>query len=286
VPVVTTVHDVLWLTKPRWLRPSGLTGPIIALACRRYVSDALRRSARIIAPSEATRRSIEEVAPEAAERLRVIPNGVDEAFGPLDPTDQQGVRRVRDTCARLLGGAWRFVLDVGRAAAYRNHAGLVRAFASAFRSDSTVHLVLVQAIGEQATSSTKLAARLGIEGRVHVASGVASRDLVALYQGAICLCHPSLHESFGTVVAEAMACGCPVITSGRAASGEVAEGVAQLVNPEHEDEIAAAMKRVAYEPGVADRMRARGLDRAERISARATAAATWQVYRELLGTAS
>ncbi|MCU0692171.1 MAG: glycosyltransferase family 4 protein [Polyangiaceae bacterium] len=286
VPVVTTVHDLVWLTHASWLRRPGLRGRVTSAMCRRYVGEALRHSARIIVPSEATRREIDEVAPFASDRVCVIHHGVGAIFQPLDQDDGGAVDRVRAACRRLLPGASRFVLDVGRAAAYRNHTGLIRAFTAAFKSDYDVHLAFVQAMGAQTRDMMRLASRLGMDGRVHVLSGVSSRDLIALYQGAICLCHPTLHEAYATVVAEAMACGCPVITSGRAAAGEVAEGVAQLVNPEHEDEIAAAMRRVAYESGVSARMRAKGLARAKLLEAQRMAEATWRVYRAALGTTS
>jgi len=285
-PIITTIHDVLWITDPQMLRPPGLRGRVTTLLCRRYLHDALRRSARLIVPSEATRRAIDDVAPFVSDRVRLIHHGVAPGFVPLDRNDHDAAARARQIVSRLLSGAPRFVMDVGRSAPYRNHLGLVRAFASAFKSDPSIHLVFVQAMGDQTRLIMRLAARLGIDGRVHLLSGVSSRDLVALYQTAICVCHPSLHEAYGTVVAEAMACGCPVITSGRAAAGEVAEGVAQFVNPEHEDEIAAALRRVAYEPGVADRLRARGLQRAETLSSHRMAQETWKVYEEVLEVAA
>jgi glycosyltransferase involved in cell wall biosynthesis len=282
VPVVTTVHDLVWLTNPSWLSVRGVSGRLSATLCRRYVADALRRSAHIIVPSLATKREIEEAAPFASDRVTVIHHGVGEVFKPLDREDDAAVARVHRIVSRLLGGAPRFVLDVGRAAVYRNHEGLIKAFAAAFKSDPDVHLAFVQAMCKQSKPIMRLAARLGLDGRVHLLSGVASRDLVALYQGAICLCHPTLHEAYGTVVAEAMACGCPVVTSGRAAAGEIAEGVAQLINPEHEDEIAAAMRRIAYERGVAKRMRTRGLARAATLSSRRMAEATFAIYEKVL----
>ncbi len=285
-PIVTTIHDLLWITDPQMLRPPGIRGRIATVLCRRYLQDALRRSSRIIVPSDATRRAIDEVAPFVTERVRLIHHGVGTGFAPLDTKDGKSVARAKQIVSRLLSGAPRFVLDVGRSAPYRNHTGLVRAFASAFKSDPMIHLAFVQAMGEQTRTIMRLASRLGIDGRVHLLSGVSTRDLVALYQSAICVCHPTLHEAYGTVVAEAMACGCPVITSGRAAAGEIAEGVAQFINPEHEDEIAAALRRVAYEPGVADRLRARGLQRAEMLSARRMARDTWKVYQEVLEEAA
>jgi glycosyltransferase involved in cell wall biosynthesis len=282
VPVVTTVHDLVWLTNPTWLRRRGPRGLLTANFCRRYLADALRQSAHIIVPSEATKREIDEIAPFASDRVTVIRHGVGEVFKPLDRENDAAIARVHRIVTRLLSGAPRFVLDVGRAAVYRNHEGLIKAFAAAFKSDPDVHLAFVQAMCKQSKSIMRLASRMGLEGRVHLLSGVSSRDLVALYQGAICICHPTLHEAYGTVVAEAMACGCPVITSGRAAAGEIAEGVAQLVNPEHEDEIAAAMRRIAYERGVAKRMRTRGLARAATLSSRKMAEATFAVYAQVL----
>lgn len=285
-PIVTTVHDVLWITDPQMIRPPGLRGRVASFLCRRYVTDALRRSARIIVPSEATRRTLDEAAPFVSDRVRLVPHGVGEGFLALAQADRKALARARQTCARLLSGAPRFVMDVGRSAPYRNNEGLVRAFAAAFKSDPAVHLAFVQPIGDQTRDIMKLATRIGIDGRVHVLSGVSSRDLVSLYQCAICVCHPSLHEAFGTIVAEAMACGCPVITSARAASGEVAEGAAQFVNPEHDDEIAAALRRVAYDDAVAAGLRSRGLQRAESLNAGRMARETWTVYEEVLEAAT
>lgn len=282
VPVVVTVHDVLWLTQPELIRAPGLRGRVTAALCKRAQAMALRHAQRIIVPSEATRRAVESVAPLAACRLRLIPHGFRSDFEPLDQADHQAVMRVQQACARLLGTTGRFVLEVGRAARFRNHEGLVRAFAMAFGRDANMNLVLVQPSLGASDAILKLAAKLGLHRRVHVLTSISTRDLVALYQGAVCLCHPSLHESFGTAVAEAMACGCPVITSTRAAAGELVQGVAHLINPEHDDDIAAAMRRLAYEPGVAERLRARGIERSKTLSAERMARATCAVYQEVL----
>jgi glycosyltransferase involved in cell wall biosynthesis len=242
----------------------------------------LALSARIIVPSEATFRAIEERAPEVQERLRLVRHGVEDDFAPCEAGDRVAEDNVRKTIARLVGADTRYVLEVGRSALFRNQGGLVRAFASAFASERSIHLVFVQPTGETGIELMRVARRAGVEDRTHVLTGVPLSDLANMYRGAICLCHPTLHEGFATVVAEAMRCACPVITSGRAGVGEIGEGATQLINPENEDDIAAAMRRVAMEPGVAARLRTRGLQRARDLSARRMADETWQVYREVL----
>jgi glycosyltransferase involved in cell wall biosynthesis len=236
-------------------------------------------------PSLATKREIERVAPFASERVVHIPNGVSEQFVPLDQMNERDAMLSGQYVSRLLSGAPKFVMDVGRAAPYRNNEGLVRGFAMAFRGDEDVHLVFVQPVSSNAGRLMRLADKVGIADRLHILSGVSSKHLVSLYQHASCICHPTLHEAYGAAVTEAMACGCPVITSGRAAAGELVEGVAQFVNPEHDDEIAAALRRVLFEPGVAQRMRARGLARASSLGVDKTVRRIWQVYREVLAEA-
>ena len=275
--VITTVHDGYWISDPDWLRPRGIGDKLRAVACRRYVSEALLRSERIIVPSESTRQSIQEHMPSIADRLRLIPHGIEEEFHPVDnPHEVDGILE------RLLGARVRYVLEVGRAAAYRNLGGLIRAFARAFASERDIQLVIVQPTGETGRELMQVARRTGVDGRLKILSGIPTPDLIGLYRGALCLCHPTLHEGFAVAVAEAMRCGCPVITSGRAGVGELAEGAAQLVNPENEEDIAAAMRRVGLQPEVPERMRRRGWERTKDMTARRMAQATWEVYSEVL----
>ena len=58
--------------------------------------------------------------------------------------------------------------------------------------------------------------------------GVSDDELAALYRGARCLVYASLYEGFGIPVAEALACGCPVVTSRDSAMAELAGGDAVL----------------------------------------------------------
>lgn len=86
--------------------------------------------------------------------------------------------------------------------------------------------------------------------------------LAFLYRRATAFVFPSLHESFGMPILEAMACGCPVITSNRTACPEVAGNGALLVNPRSIDQIEAAMRCILTSKPVRENLRTKGIERA------------------------
>ena len=101
---------------------------------------------------------------------------------------------------------------------------------------------------------------------------VSDAELADLYRRAACFLDPSLYEGFGYGVLEAMASGAPVVAAGTTSIPEVAGDAALLCDPRDVDALAAAVTRVLDEPGLADRMRAAGLERASRFSWEATGA--------------
>jgi len=105
-------------------------------------------------------------------------------------------------------------------------------------------------------------------------------DLVPLYQKAMGFVFPSLHEGFGMPILEAMACGCPVITSNVSACPEVAGDAALLVNPRSVDEIANAMRRLVEEPALRQSLREKGIARAAQFTWEKSAKEHLQVFEE------
>jgi glycosyltransferase involved in cell wall biosynthesis len=91
-------------------------------------------------------------------------------------------------------------------------------------------------------------------------------DMPAVYSAAGALLFPSYYESFGIPLVEAMACGCPVITSTAPACPEVVGGAGLLVDPDDVDGLAVAMRRLLVERGLSEDLRARGLARARDFS--------------------
>lgn len=275
MPAITTVHDVMWLTHPNWCNPAPW-GRIERHFYGHGIRRALARSALVATVSEASRTAIRAIAPTA--RVAVTRSGVAEDFRPIPP-DPAALAGLGVPPGR------RYVLVVGQGAPYKNHEGALRAFALAFADDAAIDLVLVRRRGDTGPALERLADRLGLAGRVHFLETVARAELVQLYSGAAMLLHPSFIEGFGNPVAEAMACGCPVVTSNCSAMPEVAGGAALLAHPHDPGAIAAALRRVADDPALAADLRARGLARAAELDWRAFAAANLALYRRVLAGA-
>lgn len=132
-----------------------------------------------------------------------------------------------------------------------------------------------------ARESEELIARLGIGGDIVDLGKTPFSDLPLLYAGATALVHPSLWESFGLVLLEAMRCGTPLITSNLSAMPEIAAGAALLVNPYRVEEIAGAMDRVASDSYLRQKLSRAGLERSKEFSWERTARASVAVYREI-----
>lgn len=274
MPSITTIHDTMWLTHPKWCNPA-LWGRIEQHFYGHGIRRALTRSAVIATVSEASRTEIVRIRPESAARVAVTRSGVADDFHPVS-TDPE-------TLARLgLAPERRYVLIVGQGAPYKNHEGALRAFAQACGSSPDIDLVLVQRRGGQRQEFAELVRALGLDGRVCVLEPIDRAALVQLYSAAAALLHPSFIEGFGNPVAEAMACGCPVITSNCSAMPEVAGGAALLVDPYDTTSIAAALRRVTQDPALAAELRQLGLARAAELDWRAFAAANLALYRKVL----
>jgi glycosyltransferase involved in cell wall biosynthesis len=102
---------------------------------------------------------------------------------------------------------------------------------------------------------------------------------VCFYRAADVFVYPSFNETFGLPILEAMACGCPVVTSDTSAMPETAGGAAVLADPTEPASIAQGIFD-ALGSG-RDHLREQGLKRAGEFTWAATAAATLDVYREV-----
>jgi glycosyltransferase involved in cell wall biosynthesis len=162
---------------------------------------------------------------------------------------------------------------------YKNCDGLLDAFARADLDDH--RLVVVGPLRDEAYVA-KLRAQaeyLGIADRVDWVGGVPLEETVHFYRAASVFAYPSHNETFGLPILEAMASGCPVVTSDRSAMPETAGGAAVLANPEDPQSIATALVEACGPDAVL--LRKLGLERAQDFTWAVTAERTLEVYRQV-----
>jgi glycosyltransferase involved in cell wall biosynthesis len=133
-----------------------------------------------------------------------------------------------------------FLLFVGTLEPRKN---LVRLLEALHRLPDAPPLVLAGRRGWLYDDAFAAVERLDLQERVHWLDFVADADLPALYNLAEAFVYPSLYEGFGLPVAEALACGTPVVTSRLASLPEVASDAAVLVDPLESTSIAAGIRQ-------------------------------------------
>ncbi|HEY6836886.1 MAG TPA: glycosyltransferase family 1 protein [Gaiellaceae bacterium] len=254
-PSVVTVHDLSFERDPGLMRPRD------RLVFRTAVPRSARRASRVIVVSERTKRDLIELAGVPAERIRVVPNGVGEPFGPEGPH----------------ANGQPYALVVGSLEPRKDPLTAVEGFA--LLGSDELRLVFAGPDRGDGEAARAAAARRGLEQRVDFKGHVSGDELAALYRGAACLVFPSRDEGFGLPLLEAMASGVPVVATRAGALPEIAGDAAILVEPGDPVALAGGIERA-----LADRERlvAAGFDRAKQFSWAETAEKTLAVYRELL----
>jgi len=174
-----------------------------------------------------------------------------------------------------------FFLFVSSLWPYKNCEGMLRAWVIARPEIGDRQLVIVGDSEDQGyvASLHALTDELGIANDVLFVGRVPHDETVFFYRAADALVYPSFDETFGLPILEAMACGCPVVTSDASSMPEIAGGAAILSDPYDPASIAHAMIEAVRVDG--DRLRAAGFRRAKDFTWGATAQATLDVYREV-----
>lgn len=225
-PLVVTVHDLVFLRQPEHLTPRGVSFH------RRGLDVARTEAAAVIVPTAWSKQDLLAEGFEG-DRVHVALHGVE-----VGPPPAPGV--TIDVLARL-GVRAPFILFAATIEPRKGVADLLAAHATLLRTHPEVTLVLA---GPQGWGEVHDLDRPGVVATGHVADG----DLDVLYRSAIALAHPARYEGFGLQVAEAMARGCPVVTTDAASLPEVAGGAADLVAVGDVDALAAALLRLIEDP--------------------------------------
>ncbi len=271
LPVVTTIHHPITVDRridlaaaPTWRKRLSLRRWYGFLRMQVKVARAARL---VLTPSASSRRDIVADFGVAADRVRVIPLGVDDGFRP-------------PTTPRVPG---RIVAMASADAPMKGIATLLEAFAKLRTERDDLHLLLVSK-PQPGGQTHQIVDRLAIAEHVRFVHGVSEAELVEIMGSAEVACVPSLYEGFSLPTAELMACGTPLVVSDAGAIPEVVgpDGLcADLVTPGDVGALTRALGALLDDPERRERYGAAGRARVEELfSWRAAAAATAAAYEE------
>jgi len=268
--VVVTLHDLIWTghrvlvyenRRRRWFK-RGVAAPLI--------SRALARADRVISIAEGTRRDALVQFDLPPEKFAAIHHGVDPVF-------------YSSPCSNSLPCVCKgrpFIFTMSNILPYKNTVRLLEAFVS-LASDYPQLCLFIAGRGDGHPALVRLIRRYGVVDRVLFSDQLTFLEVRSCFEQALFFAFPSLMEGFGLPVLEAMASGCPVLTSNTLSLVKVAGNDAELVDPLEVKSIAAGMRRLLGSSERRRQLSVQGGQRAARFTWEACARQTLEVYREL-----
>ncbi len=223
---------------------------------RNIVPASMRRADTVIVLTEASRAEIMNRCGIPEAKIRVIRQCLHDIFQPGSALDPGVIPRV-------LGSDDPYIFYLSALYPYKNHARLIEAFSRVHESFPRYKLLIAGSDTSVLNRSdlAAVAARFGIASKVILPGRIAQADVGPLYRGAAVTAMPSFDETFGLPVLEAMAFGCPVMTSNISAMAEVAGDAGVLVDPFSVDSMTAALNSILGSEEFRRDLSARGLAR-------------------------
>jgi glycosyltransferase involved in cell wall biosynthesis len=253
---IVTVHDLSYVRVPECF-PAPLLNYL-----NHAVPPSVARADLILADAASTQRDLADAYRVPLDKIKVLYSGVDARFRP-DVSDESRVR------VRAITRGRPYLLSVSTIQPRKNYTRLIQAFAKIVNYQLSIvnlQLVIAGSRGWMFDEVFQTVERLGLNDRVLFPDYVPDDDLPALYAGAMLFVYPSLYEGFGLPVAEAMACGAPVVSSNASSLPEVAGDAALYFDPRNVDAITDALRRALTDDALRADLRLRGLAQAKRFS--------------------
>lgn len=272
---ILTVHDLAFLLYPE------CADARLRAYLERTVPRSVQRADYVVADSENTRNDVICLLGMPADRVTVVPGGVDPSFKPV--TDPARIAAFRQTIG--LDETTPYILFVGVIEPRKNLVGLIEAFDLLKSRRQLPHkLVVVGRRGWLSDGTMQRADRSPYRNDIVFPGFIPEGELATLYSAAESFAFPSHYEGFGLPVLEAMACGTPVVASRASSLPEVVGDAGMQVDPDDTERLASALELLALNPEMRTDFSARGLERAATFTWEAAADIMVDVYRRVGAT--
>ena len=258
------LHGASWYEKPE------LYPRLDILYVRMAMPVYCRLADFLISNSDLTTRDFKNFLSVPEGKIETVRLSYDESFAPVED------RKTLDEIRKKYSLPDRFVITVTSYDPRKNFETLLRAFEKC-RESEEVHLVVVGKNCRQYLNDYKLEGS-ELANFIHFPGWVEQQDLPPLYSLAEVFAFPSVYEEFGIPVVEAMACGCPVVSSSTGAIPELTNGAALLADPFDVEAQAKNLLTVLQSSERRENYRNKGLERAKEFSWDKAARATLDIF--------
>lgn len=280
IPLITILHDIIYMESSYYKILTGSATPYqkFGNAYRKLIVPwVVKKSDKIVTVSHFEKNRIGEFfGMKDDKRLTAIYNGVSSHFKPI--TDESELKRVKEKYHL----PDHFFFFLGNTDPKKNTIGTLKAFSDFLKqSKSDYKLVMLD---YDLNELEKLLIEIGDKDLIKniVLTGyVINTDLPAIYSLCTIFLYPSLRESFGIPMLEAMGCGVPVITSNTSSMPEVAGDAAHIINPYNPEEITQAIIKILADAPYYNTLCKKGIERNKLFSWKNMAEQVLVLYNEI-----
>ncbi len=222
------------------------------------------RARLIITVSEASKRDIVELLKVPEEKVKVIYNGYDTAHYYKVSEKTSDIEKKY--------GFTNYFLAVGPTYPHKNFERLFDAYKELSPEIRKAHpLVIGGGMKKYIAHLKQRVQEMGMEDQIHFIGYVPFELMPALYREAYLLVYPSLYEGFGIPLLEAMACGCPVVSSESSSMPEVCGDAALYIDPHSKESIKRSLEILVANDKLRSELIEKGYQRAAQFSWRQAA---------------
>ena len=271
VPLILTLHDIIYLEKRysssfTWYQEMGW------FYRRMVVPRVLANCEKIITVSQFERERILDVLHLPEEQLVAVYNGFNSHFH-VQPKAPEITRKYID--------ADNYLFFLGNTDPKKNTPRVLKAYSDYLKqSTQKLPLLIADLKGDVIDRILEEENITEVKSYIHAPGYIANADLAALYSGAFAFLYPSLRESFGIPMLEAMACGTPIIAGNTSAMPEIAGEGALLADPFNSNDITKKILQLENDQTLYQQQVEYGIQRSQLFSWRNTAESLLKIYKE------
>jgi len=277
LPLIVTIHDIIYLEQ---LNFKGSAYQNLGNIYRRFTVPSIAGKAKIILTvSEFEKQNIVKKMKLSPDKVKVLYNGVGSQF------HNRYLKEEVEMFRRRYGLPLQFIMFLGNTAPKKNTENVIRAYVDfCVQNKLAMPLVLLDYKKELVANLLTQLNRSDLLSNFIFPGYVPYADIPLMYNAATLFLYPSLRESFGLPILEAMACGVPVITSTTSSMPEVAGDAAKLIDPFNYLELSTALGQLLTNEDLWKSYKEKGLQRSKHFNWKTSAQELVAIYKTVAST--